>query len=69
MPKNVTDFSILGDNIMEIAFFCDINYLQNQFTSTGFFLNSDALQTIKVSLLFIMLPTLLLKGTSGVLFN
>lgn len=37
VPPNVTDFSTLVDNIMEIAFFHDINYLQNQFTSTGSF--------------------------------
>lgn len=35
------DFSILDNNIMEIAVFHDIHYQQNQFTSTGFFyLNS-----------------------------
>lgn len=43
MPQKVTDFSIFGDNIMEIAFFHDTNYLKNQFTSTGFFFNSEAL--------------------------
>lgn len=43
MPQKVTDFSIFGDSIMEIAFFHDTNYLQNQFTSTGLFLNPEAL--------------------------
>lgn len=45
MPQNATDFSILGEKIMEISFFCVFHYLQNQFTDTGFFFffNSDAL--------------------------
>lgn len=39
MPTNDTNFSILGDNVKEITFFCDIHYLQKRITHTGHFFN------------------------------